>query len=599
MPLTKDDVKGGLNKTRQSRPSGLIEPGNIDLHSRPTVHNRDGSISTVRSITVTHAGQAVLIPTVVGKRVVSNKAAIRHWQKTGEHLSVFTDESSADQYAQTLHEQQAKEYLPQTAMPTGPPVPLLQKHGYQGSIEDFNGRVQSVHDEYQKAYGVPPTPGLTFDLAKSPVDTAQFSKLFTVPLSQQAAKSRAAIHSQGLVAPEPVLDAKQLSSGIMEAAIHGDYHQFVTEHADIIHDLSHPLGPTKGEFFDKGDAALITGAMFKARRLAAFRDVETKVNNGEMSHLEGQQQLQAMGFLPGGAAFHALKGVGGVLALGIGQVADALIHSPAGVYELGKALGLDSRDIVIHPSLAKLEAAGEGPVGLVKNYPRTSKMGKAMAVGIKEDALHPLRNPGYLFLDILGLASAGASGVARVGEAGRVLRSGEGVGAAGRALTKRPSLQRVTVRHGELSEEMPLSQNPLVAAMQKVIIDRRQTLADARMAGDTPSGLKSFLLPQFAQDFLDTQLSFETKIGRLGDIRKGTDHIVDMGLARELDHVAGRAVTQARIQSAVPSKLRGALTRGEQKAIQVMSWDDPNPLQAERDFHQRMIDSSIRFRTWD
>jgi len=38
------------------------------------------------------------------------------------------------------------------AMPTGPPVPLLQQHGYQGSIQDFNGRVQSVHDEYQKAY---------------------------------------------------------------------------------------------------------------------------------------------------------------------------------------------------------------------------------------------------------------------------------------------------------------------------------------------------------------------------------------------------------------------------------------------------------------
>lgn len=80
--------------------------------------------------------------------------------------------------------------------PTGPPVPLLQQHGYHGSIQDFNGRVQSVHDEYQKAYGVAPSPGLTFDLARSPVDTAQFSKLFTVPLSQQAAKSRAAINSQ-------------------------------------------------------------------------------------------------------------------------------------------------------------------------------------------------------------------------------------------------------------------------------------------------------------------------------------------------------------------------------------------------------------------
>jgi hypothetical protein len=149
--------------------------------------------------------------------------------------------------------------------PTGPPVPLLQKHGYNGSIQDFNGRVQSVHDEYQKAYGVAPSPGLTFDLARSPVDTAQFSKLFTVPLSQQAARSRAAINSQGLAAPEPVLDAKQLSSGIMEAAVHGDYHQFITEHADVIHDLSYQ---------HKGDAATIAGRC--SRRGGSRRSVTSR-----------------------------------------------------------------------------------------------------------------------------------------------------------------------------------------------------------------------------------------------------------------------------------------------------------------------------------
>jgi hypothetical protein len=76
------------------------------------VHNLDGSIRTVRSITVTQGKTAYLIPTVVGKRVVSNPQAVAHWQKTGQHLGAFSSEKAADRYAQTLHESQAARYLP-------------------------------------------------------------------------------------------------------------------------------------------------------------------------------------------------------------------------------------------------------------------------------------------------------------------------------------------------------------------------------------------------------------------------------------------------------------------------------------------------------
>lgn len=95
---------------------GQIVPGNIDLAHRPVVRNLDGSISTVRSITVTDPrGRAYLIPTVVGSRVVSNDQALAHFQRTGEHLGVFANEHAADQYAQQLHEAQAREYLPRAA----------------------------------------------------------------------------------------------------------------------------------------------------------------------------------------------------------------------------------------------------------------------------------------------------------------------------------------------------------------------------------------------------------------------------------------------------------------------------------------------------
>lgn len=93
-----------------SNVDGMINQGNIDLNHRPVVHNKDGSISTVRSISIGVDGQEVLIPTVVGNRVVSNEEAIKHYQETGENLGSFSSIDSANKYAEQLHLEQAKLY---------------------------------------------------------------------------------------------------------------------------------------------------------------------------------------------------------------------------------------------------------------------------------------------------------------------------------------------------------------------------------------------------------------------------------------------------------------------------------------------------------
>lgn len=96
---------------RLVEPNDQIEEGNINLDNRPQVKNADGSTSTVRSITITDdKNRGILIPTVVGNKIVPNDEAIAHYKKTGEHLGIFDSEGAANVYGQKLHKQQAKQY---------------------------------------------------------------------------------------------------------------------------------------------------------------------------------------------------------------------------------------------------------------------------------------------------------------------------------------------------------------------------------------------------------------------------------------------------------------------------------------------------------
>lgn len=91
---------------------GQVEPGNINLDNRPIVKNADGSISTVRSMSIGVDGKEVLIPTVSDDgRILTPDEAIAQYKETGKHLGVFDTVAHATAYAKKLSSAQGRQYV--------------------------------------------------------------------------------------------------------------------------------------------------------------------------------------------------------------------------------------------------------------------------------------------------------------------------------------------------------------------------------------------------------------------------------------------------------------------------------------------------------
>ena len=94
---------------------GLLEAGNIDINSRPSVPNPLGGNSSVYSTSVNFGDGEILIPRVIPDGNgdwtvdVSKNAdqAVAHYKKTGEHLGRFKTVDDANNYSDILHLQQA------------------------------------------------------------------------------------------------------------------------------------------------------------------------------------------------------------------------------------------------------------------------------------------------------------------------------------------------------------------------------------------------------------------------------------------------------------------------------------------------------------
>lgn len=135
-PHIQDDPSNPFAQIeKDSRPKGLIQEGNIDIHNRPIVKNADGSISTVRSMSTNIDGREVLIPTVSDDgRIMSDDEAIDNFMRTGKHLGMFDNPEDATAYAESLHNQQADEYLPKQDGSQQPQQGQQQEQGFMSYL---------------------------------------------------------------------------------------------------------------------------------------------------------------------------------------------------------------------------------------------------------------------------------------------------------------------------------------------------------------------------------------------------------------------------------------------------------------------------------
>lgn len=130
------------------RPAGMIAPGNINLGNRPVVRNNDGTISTLRSVSIGEDGREVLIPTVSSDgRIMSDDEAVATYRRTGQNLGTFDSPASATAHAKTLHEQQAAEYGA-TPIPQPDPRHAANQTGPLGAVPE-----QAATPLFTKAQG--------------------------------------------------------------------------------------------------------------------------------------------------------------------------------------------------------------------------------------------------------------------------------------------------------------------------------------------------------------------------------------------------------------------------------------------------------------
>lgn len=133
---------GGIGK----KAPGELERGNIDIGKRPAVKNKDGTTSTIRSMSFNEGGQQILLPSLTDEGAqLTEQQAIDAYRATGRHLGKFDSPENATAFAKRLSNEQGKKFEPQPrgVRNNNPGNIILGPVKWQGEVEGTDPKYAS------------------------------------------------------------------------------------------------------------------------------------------------------------------------------------------------------------------------------------------------------------------------------------------------------------------------------------------------------------------------------------------------------------------------------------------------------------------------
>lgn len=316
------------------------------------------------------------------------------------------------------------EIHPQLPARREPPVPVLQKYGFHGTLDEFSGRLNMATTMHENIFGYKPTPGLAFDMARSNVPEEKFADLFSIPkMGKKMAEAAPLMGQFPQETPEQIKlrVRKDLTTAITE----GDFSKWISqpENIESLHALRYSTDPEDQAWLDNA----VDNAYAKADAERA-KEYKSKMSLGGFS-LGGEKiplmdtKLPKLGVpkvnLPDKAKYIPI--VTGVRAAY--QIDKSLVQSVPAVYVFGNDARMDLNDLY--------GQRREGKYPWEKNFEwptRTQRNGAAMIKSYKERygrlASHPsflFDQPGYFLMDGLTVLTGGAGAASRVGALGETM----------------------------------------------------------------------------------------------------------------------------------------------------------------------------------